>query len=161
METAFTAARLQSAIARFRAGVLIMHVRKRIILLVLFSALAALSALNFTRVSADVMTNVDAGEYRANITGTIPMGVRELENGIESRRTFVVFFGRESCPYCKEFSRTLRTFLDETGVPVGYFDTSKVSPQDVDGKFLDMMSNVVGPDATLEGLMTLTKYRYQ
>ena len=73
----------------------------------------------------------------------------------------MVFFGRESCPYCKEFSRTLRTFLDETGVPVGYFDTSKVSPQDVDGKFLDMMSNVVGPDATLEGLMTLTKYRYQ
>ena len=64
------AARLQSAIARFRAGVLIMNVRKRIILLVLFSALAAFSALNFTRVSADVMTNVDAGEYRANITGT-------------------------------------------------------------------------------------------
>lgn len=53
-----------------------MHVRKRIILLVLFSALAAFSALNFTRVSADVMTNVDAGGYHANITGTIPMGVR-------------------------------------------------------------------------------------
>lgn len=159
-----------------------MHVRKRITLLVLFSVLAAFSALNFTRVSADGITDIDAGTYYANITGTIPMGVRELENGIESRRTFVVFFGRESCPYCRKFSSTLRTFLDQTGVPVDYFDTSKVSPQDVDGKFLDMMNNViglqytptvvlikhgkvvhryVGPDATLEGLMTLTKYRYQ
>lgn len=134
-----------------------MHVRKRITLLVLFSVLAAFSALNFTRVSADVMTNVDAGEYRANITGTIPMGVRELENGIESRRTFVVFFGRESCPYCREFSRTLRTFLDMMNNVIGL----QYTPTVVLIKHGKVVHRYVGPDATLERLMTLTKYRYQ
>lgn len=103
------------------------------------------------------MTNVDAGEYRANITGTIPMGVRELENGIESRRTFVVFFGRESCPYCREFSRTLRTFLDMMNNVIGL----QYTPTVVMIKHGKVVHRYVGPDATLERLMTLTKYRYQ
>lgn len=127
------------------------------------------------------ITNVDAKTYERNISETMPITIAELKQNIECGKTFVTYFGHESCPYCRDFSKTLKIFLDETDVPVYYFDTSKVSSKDVDADFLNMMDNViglqvtptivlvkhgkaihryVGSDTSLESLMTLEKYRY-
>ncbi|WP_125584009.1 PedC/BrcD family bacteriocin maturation disulfide isomerase [Levilactobacillus cerevisiae] len=121
---------------------------------------------------------VSEEQYEENISGVTQMTGQEfLSKASDNSADFIVFFGFKECPYCREFSPTMKQYLAEGNHQVYYvnidqfnFDTdagtslfnSVVSTSGIqftptiehykDGK---IQQKLVGSDTTLEQLNEL------
>ncbi|EUJ38586.1 bacteriocin transport accessory protein [Brochothrix campestris FSL F6-1037] len=68
------------------------------------------------------ITDVSAEQYLSNIQGIKAPTGKELLNIMHSDETYFLYIGYESCPYCREFSRTLSSFKTQNSFPIYYVD---------------------------------------
>ena len=61
------------------------------------------------------ITDVSAEQYLSNIQGIKTPTGKELLNIMHSDETYFLYIGYESCPYCREFSKTLSSFKTQNG----------------------------------------------
>ena len=66
----------------------------------------------------DSCGNDDNIENRATV---ITSG--QLEDKLENGDTFVLFIGSQDCAHCKQFYKTINTYIKSTGNEIFYFDT--------------------------------------
>ena len=72
--------------------------------------------INFTyKKEKQSITDVSAEQYLSNIQGIKTPTGKELLNIMHSDETYFLYIGYESCPYCREFSKTLSSFKTQNG----------------------------------------------
>lgn len=157
--------------------------------LLAFITILSLNFMSFPMIHANAVndveenqvTNVTIPEYEENVSNTIKLSPQQLLTKFQNGDTMVVYCGYKECPYCRMFSPILHKFINDTGVPVYYFDMDDVSPDNVSQDFVNMINQTIGLKATPtvallkhgkliheyvggkiseDRLMTLTKYRY-
>ncbi|WP_429968307.1 conjugal transfer protein TraF [Enterococcus sp. AZ046] len=106
-----------------------MFKRKNIIVLMLV-LLTVLAGFIYTNISSKAASNnpevtVDQQkEYDENVAEFIVTTPKELEAKIsDSKQNFFVYFGRSTCPYCREFVSELGPLAIDNGITIYYLDT--------------------------------------
>lgn len=102
---------------------------------------APASTLQQTSKSVDV-TDVSESEYLNNIEGTTKIDGWTLINLLNSKQDFYLFIGYKECPYCREFSKTLKEFIPQADRPIYYLDLDS-SLDDFEGTDEDMMTGIL------------------
>ena len=69
-------------------------------------------------------------EYRQAVKAYQIISISELEEKLDRQDDFILYIGRETCPYCRAFVPKLTQAVEETGKTVFYLD----SENDPDGK---------------------------
>ncbi|MDA0411269.1 PedC/BrcD family bacteriocin maturation disulfide isomerase [Levilactobacillus brevis] len=126
------------------------------------------------------ITSVTIPEYEQNIHETKEITTDDLSKMLNRKSTFILFIGYKECPYCREFSKTLRTFLNETGLPVYYLNLRNPTPVNLHSNAVLFLKNKIKlrgtptlalikrnkviheylGTITLNQLKTLKKYKY-
>ncbi|MBP7912681.1 MAG: thioredoxin [Streptococcus sp.] len=78
-------------------------------------------------------------EYRQAVKAYQTISISELEEKLDRQDDFILYIGRETCPYCRAFVPKLTQAVEETGKTVFYLD----SENDPDGK-IDLFRQVSG-----------------
>ena len=65
----------------------------------------------------------EGSEYQLLIQSLTPLSVSEFEEKELAEEDFLVFLGRESCPYCVEFLPVLIQNLKKNNLSIFYVDT--------------------------------------
>lgn len=81
-------------------------------------------------VSAQIKTHneeqsikITTQEYETNIAAATKINSEDFQNKVKDKEDFVVYFGRPTCPYCREFSPILNKAIQKTGKEVFYIQT--------------------------------------
>lgn len=62
-------------------------------------------------------------EYRKNTENFIPIAPSEIQEMMKEKNPFFVYFGRETCPYCRNFVAELNKSQQTTNKTIYYLDT--------------------------------------
>lgn len=109
-------------------------VRKYIVLLLL--SIVGIGASGFLVRQSSSSTE---SEYRQAVNSYQTISISELEEKLDRQDDFILYIGRETCPYCRAFVPKLTQAVEETGKTVFYLD----SENDPDGK-IDLFRQVSG-----------------
>lgn len=118
-------------------------------------------------------TKVTIEEYNKNISDLKKISANELKNKIDNQESFIVYFGKETCPYCRNLSPVLKKFNDKINNSLFYFDINGKDNDDAMKNYIKNELNVkkvpttlsfvkgtatngwVGDDATVDKLYTV------
>lgn len=82
----------------------------------------------------DIVTNM----YKKNTEKFVPVSANEILND-DSKDSFLLYIGRETCPYCQKFVEELSKVSEKFGKTIYYLDSENVSEdkelQEVGKKF--------------------------
>lgn len=62
-------------------------------------------------------------EYKENTHNFNKLSAKEVEEKIESNESFFLYFGRGTCPYCRDFVPKLAKESEEKNINISYLDT--------------------------------------
>ncbi len=71
------------------------------------------------------ITNITIEEYQNNIEHLKPLSAKEMRELFDQKKTFIIYFGRETCPYCRKLSPVLGEFNKKINNSLYYYDTSR------------------------------------
>lgn len=119
-----------------------------IVVATIFSNTAITSA-NDTEVNNKVEEKeVIEDEYLQNVDRFNKLNMKEIYSKFENKETFVLYFGRKTCPHCRKFSPILREFNILYGNKLNYYDIE--SPDlDKDAKVFLSKLQIPGVPAVL------------
>ncbi len=69
-------------------------------------------------------------EFRKTMQKMKALSVKEVTKKIDSKEDFILFVGRETCPYCRRFVKKLDTLIDEKGWAIDYINSEDSSQMD-------------------------------
>lgn len=69
------------------------------------------------------ITKITTEEYEENIKDLNPISTDTLKEKINNNETFIVYFGRATCPYCRNLSPILKEFNEKIDKSLFYFNT--------------------------------------
>lgn len=72
-----------------------------------------------------INTQIEIYNYRKNISVTEKIRPKNFEKLIKNKNEVIVYFGRETCPYCREFSYELNKEIKASNNKVYYIETDK------------------------------------
>lgn len=73
-----------------------------------------------------MIINVGCSEktsYEQNVASFTPITIEEANNNIEKGTPFIIYFSKESCPFCVEVVNNVRSAARQQGVEIFYVDT--------------------------------------
>lgn len=71
------------------------------------------------------VTDVSEDEYLNNISGIKELTGQELLKLVGSKDDYILFLGYKECPYCREFSKSVKSFKYESVLPFYYVDVTR------------------------------------
>lgn len=78
----------------------------------------------------DSVTRPQESDYAQAVKAYQKISMDQLEEKVEAQEDFLLYIGRETCPYCQTFVPKLTEAVEETHVTVYYVDSEK----DPDGR---------------------------
>ena len=85
------------------------------------------SVIGFVIISVMIMIFVvgcsNKTPYQKYVASFTPITIEEVNNNIENGTPFVLYFSRESCSFCSEVIKNVRSAAKEMGVEIFYIDT--------------------------------------
>ena len=69
-------------------------------------------------------------EFRKTIQRMKALSVKEVTEKIDSKEDFILFVGRETCPYCRRFVKKLDALIDQKGWAIDYINSEDSSQMD-------------------------------
>lgn len=72
--------------------------------------------------SETTVTTVTEEQYLQNISGIEELSAQKLLNLTKSNDTYILFIGYKECPYCREFSKTLKEYKTQATHPIYYLN---------------------------------------
>lgn len=116
--------------------VTVLLVNKKILTL-LFSictiSLLAILYLNFKKREIII-----PGSYKEAMTYVKKIPLSEVQEKINNKEDFVLYIGRESCPYCQKFAPKLAVAIQKTNQTVYYLDNDSKERKDITSFAHDM-----------------------
>ena len=116
--------------------VTVLLVNKKILTL-LFSictiSLLAILYLNFKKREIII-----PGSYKEAMTYVKKIHLSEVQEKINNKEDFVLYIGRESCPYCQKFAPKLAVAIQKTNQTVYYLDNDSKERKDITSFAHDM-----------------------
>lgn len=107
------------------------------ILTLLFSictiSLLAILYLNFKKREIII-----PGSYKEAMTYVKKIPLSEVQEKINNKEDFVLYIGRESCPYCQKFAPKLAVAIQKTNQTVYYLDNDSKERKDITSFAHDM-----------------------
>lgn len=91
---------------------------------------------------------VTEDEYLQNVDRFNKLNMKEIYSKFENKETFVLYFGRKTCPHCRKFSSVLREFNILYGNKLNYYDIESVD-LDKDAKVFLSKLKIPGVPAVL------------
>lgn len=92
------------------------------ILVVFFSSMFAQSVCATEKNDSEI-TDITIEEYEENIKDLNSISAVDLKGKINNKETFVIYFGRATCPYCRNLSPILKKFNEKIDKELFYFNT--------------------------------------
>lgn len=106
-----------------------MFKRNKLVVLTLV-LLTVVGGFVYTNISSKAVSNnpevtvAQQKEYDEDVADFIVITPKELEAKIsDSKQNFFVYFGRSTCPYCREFVSELGPLAIDNGMTIYYLDT--------------------------------------
>ena len=116
--------------------VTVLLVNKKILTL-LFSictiSLLAILYLNFKKREIII-----PGSYKEAMTYVKKIPLSEVQEKINTKEDFILFIGRESCPYCQKFAPKLAVAIQKTNQTVYYLDNDSKERKEITSFAHDM-----------------------
>ena len=116
--------------------VTVLLVNKKILTL-LFSictiSLLAILYLNFKKREIII-----PGSYKEAMTYVKKIPLSEVQEKINNKEDFILFIGRESCPYCQKFAPKLAVAIQKTNQTVYYLDNDSKERKEITSFAHDM-----------------------
>ena len=107
------------------------------ILTLLFSictiSLLAILYLNFKKREIII-----PGSYKEAMTYVKKIPLSEVQEKINNKEDFILFIGRESCPYCQKFAPKLAVAIQKTNQTVYYLDNDSKERKEITSFAHDM-----------------------
>jgi len=132
------------------------------------------------------VTDITEDQYLENISGIEEVSGQKLLSVVRSNDTYFMFLGFKECPYCREFSKVMKEFKNQSNYPIYYVNVKNVfddiTPDELNeiNSFLatkaefnatptilkvsnsEILANYVGSETTLDQLLELnTSLEYQ
>lgn len=110
----------------------------------IFSILLALISFVFPQLvfaEEDEITKITIEEYERNIKELSPISANELKDKLNENETFIIYFGRPTCPYCRNLSPVLKEFNERIDESLFYFNTDG---EDYDEEMKTFLSDELG-----------------
>ena len=88
----------------------------------------------------------------------------QIEKMFDEEKTFVLFIGSQNCSHCKEFYKTINTYIKSTGKEIFYFDVDDTTDPGSDRYTLelqDMILSAIPEDRGIKSLSTPTTIRVE
>lgn len=98
----------------------------KFIMTILFLVLTSIVSVNFSyaeKKEDKKITDVTIEEYNSNVEKLIHVSSKELRSLFDEEKTFIIYFGRETCPYCRKLSPTLKEFNSKINGTLFYYNT--------------------------------------
>lgn len=109
----------------------------------------AITSANDTEVNNKVEEKeVIEDEYLQNIDKFNRLNMKDIYSKFENKETFVLYFGRKTCPHCRKFSPILREFNILYGNKLNYYDIESAD-LDKDAKVFLSKLQIPGVPAVL------------
>jgi possible thiol-disulfide isomerase and thioredoxin len=116
--------------------VTVLLVNKKLTILILSictTSLLAILYLNFKK--RDIIT---PDSYKEAMTYVKKIPLSEVQEKINNKEDFILYIGRESCPYCQKFAPKLAVAIQKTNQTVYYLDNDSKERKDITAFAHDM-----------------------
>lgn len=88
-------------------------------------ALVALVAIGGIIWFVNGATEPAVSEYSRAVAAYQEISIDDLEEKLTQQEEFILYIGRETCPYCREFVPKLTEVVEETNATVLYLDSEE------------------------------------
>lgn len=102
------------------------------------------------------VTDVTIDQYLENISGIEEVTGQKLLSLVQSKDTYILYIGYKECPYCREFSKTLKQFKSESSIPLYYINLDDNYP-DITAEDFNQIGNFIQTKIQLSGTPTIAK----
>ena len=72
------------------------------------------------------LTTLPQTDYQIAINRLQKISLEAVEQKIQHQESFYLYTGRESCPYCQEFTPKLAKAVDKTNITMYYLDSEHI-----------------------------------
>lgn len=94
----------------------------------------------------DSAVDIEPEEYEENVSEFKKISIKDVETSIsEDSLSHILYFGRKTCYYCRQFSPVLKEFNQLVGGSIEYYD---LDGEDFDDRARDLLFNTIGIPGT-------------
>lgn len=116
--------------------VTVLLVNKKISIL-LFS-ICTVSLLSILYINFKKKEIITPNSYKEAMTYVKKIHLSEVQDKINNKEDFILYIGRESCPYCQKFAPKLAVAIQKTNQTVYYLDNDSKERKDITSFAHDM-----------------------
>lgn len=96
--------------------------------------------------ASDNTVDIEPEEYEENVSEFKKISIKDVETSIsEDSLSHILYFGRKTCYYCRQFSPVLKEFNQLVGGSIEYYD---LDGEDFDDRARDLLFSTIGIPGT-------------